>query len=192
MIYQHKIAGPDTCRNWITHFDQALEEGRVGVQQINEQVRRSKVRFLTKEDAATDVIVHGIFQLIEFHVSQMNQSLGFNLYPADSFQFSRYDSDIEATYDWHTDSDFLDPNVSTRKLSASILLNDGFKGGEFSLKVGEKTHLFSEEATQEEKKPNLTCGDILIFPSFLSHRVSPVFEGIRYSIVTWIMGPRWR
>ena len=191
MIYKQKIADPDTCRNWITHFDQVLEEGRVGEQQLNEHIRRSNVRFITKEHSATDVIVHGIFQLIEFHVSQMNMGLGLHLFPADAFQFSKYDSDIEATYDWHTDADFLDGKNSTRKLSVSILLTEGFEGGDFFIKTGEGIHVFNEEAN-EEKNLNLTCGDVLVFPSFLKHKVSPVFKGTRYSIVSWIMGPGWR
>lgn len=191
MIYRQKIADPDTCRNWITHFDQVLEEGRVGEQQLNKQIRRSNVSFITKEASATDVIVHGIFQLIEFHVSQMNMELGLDLYPADAFQFSRYDSDIEATYDWHTDSDFLDGKTSTRKLSVSILLNEGFQGGDFYIKTGESIHLLNEQVDKEENL-KLTCGEVLVFPSFLKHKVAPVFEGVRYSIVSWIMGPRWR
>ena len=190
MIYRQKIASPETCRNWITHFDQVLEEGRIGEQQINEQVRRSNVRFITKEDSATDVIVHGIFQLIEFHVFQVNTQFGLNLYPADSFQFSRYDSNIEATYDWHTDADFLDGQPSTRKLSLSIVLNEGFEGGDFFIKTGESIHLLNDQVDKEEKL-NLACGEVLIFPSFLKHKVSPVFEGVRYSIVSWIMGPKW-
>ena len=191
MIYKQKIAGPDTCRNWITHFDQVLETGMVGEQQVNEHIRRSNVRFITKQDSATDVIVHGVFQLIEFHVSQMNMELGLDLYPADAFQFSRYDSDVEATYDWHTDADFLSSSISTRKLSVSILLNEGFEGGDFFIKSGESTHILNEQVDREENA-NLTCGDVLVFPSFLKHKVSPVFEGTRYSIVSWIMGPRWR
>ena len=191
MIYRQKIASPETCRNWITHFDQVLETGRIGEQQVNEQIRRSNVRFITKQDSATDVIVHGIFQLIEFHVGQVNLSLGLNLYPADAFQFSKYDSSIEATYDWHSDAEFLDSNPSIRKLSVSILLNEGFEGGDFFIKTGESTHLLNEQ-TDREENANLTCGDVMVFPSFLKHKVSPVFEGTRYSIVCWIMGPRWR
>lgn len=191
MIYRQKIASPDTCREWITHFDQVLEEGRVGEHKINEQVRRSNIRFITKEASATDVIVHGVFQLIEFHVSQMNLGLGLDLYPADAFQFSKYDSNIEATYDWHTDSDFLDGQTSTRKLSVSILLNEGFQGGDFYIKTGESVHLLNEQIDKEENL-NLTCGEVLVFPSFLKHKVAPVFDGVRYSIVSWIMGPRWR
>tara|TARA_Y100000401_G_C8293277_1_gene209966 strand:+ start:122 stop:697 length:576 start_codon:yes stop_codon:yes gene_type:complete len=191
MIYHQKIAKPSTCNEWITHFDDVLEEGRIGEQQINEQVRRSNVKFITRQDSATDVVVHGIFQLIEYHVFQVNTQFGLDLFSADSFQFSKYDSDVEATYDWHTDSDFLDGQPSTRKLSLTILLNEGFKGGDFYIKTGESIHLLNDEIDKEEKV-NLSCGDVLIFPSFLKHKVAPVFEGVRYSIVSWIMGPKWR
>jgi len=33
---------------------------------------------------------------------------------------------------------------------------------------------------------------VLIFPSWLQHRVRPVTRGIRHSLVSWVEGPRWR
>lgn len=45
-----------------------------------------------------------------------------------------------------------------------------------------------------KEKPNQTYllmkqGSIVIFPSFVTHKVSPVTEGIRYSLVGWVHGP---
>ena len=31
-------------------------------------------------------------------------------------------------------------------------------------------------------------GSIIVFPSFIYHRVTPVTEGTRYSLVTWNLG----
>jgi len=35
-------------------------------------------------------------------------------------------------------------------------------------------------------------GSVLIFPSYINHKVSPVTKGIRRSLVAWFSGPRWR
>lgn len=45
------------------------------------------------------------------------------------------------------------------------------------------------EQPQEEAK---TKGTALIFPSYLQHRVTPVTEGVRKSLVAWFSGPRWQ
>ena len=34
-------------------------------------------------------------------------------------------------------------------------------------------------------------GRIIAFPSFMIHRVTPVVEGIRRSIVVWVTGPKF-
>ena len=41
----------------------------------------------------------------------------------------------------------------------------------------------------EEIKPK---GSIIVFPSFLPHRVSPITKGTRYSLVLWSLGPPWQ
>ena len=35
-------------------------------------------------------------------------------------------------------------------------------------------------------------GTVLVFPSYLRHRVLPVTSGIRRSLVAWFVGPRWK
>ena len=35
-------------------------------------------------------------------------------------------------------------------------------------------------------------GSILIFPSFVEHRVTPVTKGVRKSLVGWYEGPKFR
>ena len=46
--------------------------------------------------------------------------------------------------------------------------------------------------TDETGKNNYTAprtrGSITIFPAFLSHRVTPVTKGRRYSLITWMLG----
>ena len=82
-------------------------------------------------------------------------------------------------YGWHADESALQDEP--RKLSFSLLLNDcsEFEGGKFELK-GHK------------EQPVLEQGSIIVFPSSLVHRVTPVTSGERYSAVTWMHGPNFK
>jgi PKHD-type hydroxylase len=35
-------------------------------------------------------------------------------------------------------------------------------------------------------------GSVLLFPSWILHRVTPVTKGVRKSIVVWVTGPKFR
>jgi predicted 2-oxoglutarate/Fe(II)-dependent dioxygenase YbiX len=75
-------------------------------------------------------------------------------------------------YTQHVDSITEKP----RTISCSFILNDNFKGGEFSF--------FNNKITYSLKKRSA-----IMFPSnFLyPHSVLPVIDGKRYSIVTWFI-----
>ena len=88
-------------------------------------------------------------------------------------------------YDWHVD---VGPGAvpSMRKLSYSILLNPGeYEGGEFVSKIGRKNVAF--EGTGNSPSEDLT-GTMILFPSYVLHRISEVTKGTRYSLVGWAHG----
>ena len=115
----------------------------------------------------------------------------YDIVAAESCQVTRYTKD--GFYTWHKDgigshndvynepdNKFLYGN--TRKLSMSIILNSNFEGGDFEmggLDVGDKV-------------PRLKEGAIIVFPSFMEHRVALITKGIRYSLVSWFVGPSFR
>ena len=74
-----------------------------------------------------------------------------------------------------------------RKLTGIIQLSDSdeYEGGdfEFGLTDTEGSGLL---------KGNRDKGCLLVFPSFLSHRVVPLTKGKRYSIITWLEGNTFR
>ena len=88
-------------------------------------------------------------------------------------------------YDWHVD---VGPGAvpSMRKISYSILLNPGeYEGGEFVSKIGRKNVAF--EGTGNSPSEDLT-GTMILFPSYVLHRISEVTKGTRYSLVGWAHG----
>ena len=87
-------------------------------------------------------------------------------------------------YDWHVDLG-PGPVPSMRKLSYSILLNPGeYEGGEFVSKVGRKDVIFEDQQKLPEELP----GTMILFPSYILHRISEVTKGTRYSMVGWAHG----
>ena len=116
-------------------------------------------------------------------ISRMNcdSGLNFNLQGLENLQLTRYVAP-DGHYNFHIDSDGhsrRNVNESVRKLSMSCLLSDSseFEGGIFQMQTGDAPYDI------EMKK-----GDIVIFPSYKLHRVSPVTKGIRYSLVAWARG----
>lgn len=91
----------------------------------------------------------------------------------------KYSADRSDHYVWHTDSINGD---SVRKLSFSIQLTDPntYEGG----------NLEFMPAIIDSKIRNQ--GMLTIFPSYATHRVSPMTRGTRYAIVGWIYGPEFR
>jgi PKHD-type hydroxylase len=75
--------------------------------------------------------------------------------------------------------------IQTRKLSIVMPLNDPseYKGGEFHIQSG----LPDEPLVVEQKR-----GSIIAFPSFMIHRVTPILEGVRKSLVLWTVGPKFK
>lgn len=87
-------------------------------------------------------------------------------------------------YGWHMDSLLFDDNPVTaaRKLTVVLMLSDpaDYEGGELLLR---------------RENPLQVCdlqGTVCVFPSILQHCVTPVTRGVRYSLVGWCYGNRWR
>ena len=75
-------------------------------------------------------------------------------------------------YDWHTD--IGDGIYSNRKISATILLSDNCDGGDLVLKQG------------ADRPIHMEVGDMVLFPSYVLHKVKPITKGERWSLVTWV------
>ena len=85
-------------------------------------------------------------------------------------------------YDWHMDNDVLGKHQPpVRKISMTLLLSDPstFEGGEL-------------EFMSKGKTAKLQQGQAIFFASWLQHRVKPVTQGERKSLVMWFGGPPFK
>jgi len=88
-------------------------------------------------------------------------------------------------YGWHTD--FNAGSCSVRKLVAIIQLTDPseYEGGEVQFGIQDKH-------TKEWYTMNQLKGSLTIFPTFLSHNVTPVTKGTRYVIQELFVGNHFK
>jgi PKHD-type hydroxylase len=95
----------------------------------------------------------------------------------DNIQYTKYEGAVGGHYQWHSD---IGESVSHRKLSVIVQLSDEdeYEGGLVQFNIGHKVMDLPKSK-----------GSVFIFPSFLLHRVNPVVEGTRRSLVSWITGP---
>jgi len=137
-----------------------------------------------------------IYKEIQPYVNIANKEAGwnFNWNYSEACQFTKYSP--KQYYGWHCDSwkvPYNRPNSPNehnkiRKLSVTCSLSDPseYKGGELE---------FNFNDPEQSKKQNikkcleiLPRGSIVVFPSFVWHRVCPVKKGTRYSLVIWNLG----
>ena len=100
-------------------------------------------------------------------------------------QFAQYN--VGDFYDYHQDSGMTITEFEneTRKLSMTVQLSDpkDYEGGEFYFYNGIK---------EPEEPPIQDRGSILVFDSRMWHKVAPITKGVRYSLVSWILGPHFQ
>jgi PKHD-type hydroxylase len=88
------------------------------------------------------------------------------------------EEDVQGHYDWHQD---VGPGASSyRKISYVAMLSDPYKykGGSLEL-----MNINGGTVAPKDR------GGVHMFPSYMMHRVTPLEEGERFSLVIWVHGP---
>jgi len=135
-----------------------------------------------------------IYNEIQPYIYKANENAGWNFEWdwSEPCQFTEYKKG--QFYDWHCDS-FPEPynepknpnrHGKLRKLSMTISLTnpEEYEGGDLE---------FDFRNTDEGSQPRI-CeeirkkGSVIVFPSFVWHRVTPVTKGTRHSLVCWNIG----
>lgn len=145
----------------------------VGMDEENDEIRRTDLLWLCPEEFGW---AYERVALVVAKVNFYHYRYSLN-YIAGKMQLGNYKAKNKGKYDWHTDNGY----DAMRKLSFIMQLSnpDEYKGGEVQIKTGPKKH---------GPLPN-NRGDMIIFPSHVLHRVTPVEKGDRQSLVAWISGP---
>jgi len=130
------------------------------------------------------------------HTANKNAGWNFSWDRSETCQFTKYK--LNQYYDWHCDSwDKVYDRPKTfghqkiRKLSMTCQLTDGseYSGGELEFDFRNYDPPQRDEAKHLKKATQiLSKGSIIVFPSFVWHRVKPVTKGVRYSLVVWHLG----
>ena len=140
-------------------------------------VRKSRIKWLPY-----DGIWEWVIDRLSNQVQEANNSIWkFDLSCIlDNIQYTEYEGN-GGHYDWHLD---IGPGgISHRKVSIVVQLSDPseYQGGVLQIKNG----------TNEFDVP-LGKGNVVIFPSFLLHRVTPLTSGNRKSLVLWVGGGHYK
>jgi PKHD-type hydroxylase len=174
--YWNRKLSVDFCEAVLNERKQLVEQEGLLITENKDllKIRNSKVCWLPAN--------HWLEGLLANHAAYANDATGWNfkLSRPESVQLAKYS--VNEFYNWHIDVNFLSTRDSMRKISVVCLLNDPseFEGGDFQFRISE----------EEIITIPLERGDILAFPSFVDHRVTPVTSGTRYSAVNWVNGPK--
>ena len=197
--WYYKKAVPDhICDQIVKYALQTKEQMAItGGYGDPKNLNKDQIKDLKKKRDSNIVWINENWIYKELHpfIRQANINAGWNFLWdwSESCQFTKYNKG--QYYDWHCDSwevPYNQPNTMShgkiRKLSVTLSLSDekDYKGGELEFDF---TNL-----DPDKKRNTRICKDILpkgslvVFPSFVWHRVKPVKKGSRYSLVIWNLG----
>ena len=166
------------------------KDRRVGKEgKKTDTARKSEIRWLNGNQPYTDgdKVLHGddfiwLYKRLWDMVEEANRNVwNFNLsHGRDAIQHTIY-REGGGHYDWHMD---CGANMQRqRKVSLTVQLTDGddYEGGDLQLWRGQ-TPLNAPRGK----------GTVVIFPSYMMHRVTEVTKGTRESLVLWVGGDHYR
>jgi PKHD-type hydroxylase len=150
-----------------------FNKAKIAKQDEDLQIRDNEITFLGP---------HGIEWAFQ-KLAKVSHEINQKLFKFDTFgfieglQFTQYTAPKEH-YSSHTDKIF---GAQVRKLSVVIQLTDEneYEGCDLELIFGED---------KDTKKMPRKKGTLIMFPSYVLHRVTPITKGQRHSLVGWITG----
>jgi len=150
-----------------------LRQGTVpGDQEIKTDLRDAEIAtFALSEETAW------IFKRLQLYINAANdQYWRFDIDHWEPGQFLMYGEG--GHYAWHSDLGTFGVE-SHRKISISLQLSPptDYSGGRLELMCGHEAVAASNQ-----------IGSLVMFPSFMTHRIKPLNSGSRRSLVMWILG----
>jgi len=166
---------------------------------VNKKLTKDQIKNMKRKRNSDLVWLNDnwIYRELHPYIHEANKSAGWNFQwdRSEICQFTKYK--LNQYYDWHCDSwdkpyEKKGPQLGKiRKLSMTCQLTDGseYEGGELEFDFRNyDPHMREETKHLRQAKEILPKGSIIVFPSFVWHRVKPVTKGTRYSLVMWNLG----
>lgn len=187
--YYHyaRAFSPPECDELIRLAEnQAMAPGSIGIgmgqqPQVDMQYRMVHTARIHRQAApwAFDKLIEKIVAVNtqwNFNLQGLYEDIGVMRYLAP------HDGQPAGHYRWH--QDFGGGKFCQRKISIVGLLSEpaAFRGGDL--------RIFADRG--EERASLNERGDLVLFPSWTPHCVADVTEGVRYSLVAWVSGERFR
>jgi predicted 2-oxoglutarate/Fe(II)-dependent dioxygenase YbiX len=157
----------DECNKLLKKFKSELQLKPGQVANNINNTRKSSVAFIPSIEIIDDKLKEVLKSLIQIK--------GYEVTGLGPYQFTEYKTG--EFYDWHTDSSPTDDLYKDRFCSIVIQLNDEYDGGYLQLK---------DESGDNTIQLDKGIGTMYIFYSNIRHRVMPVTNGVRYSLVNWV------
>lgn len=163
------------CQVLRNYFPNNMDDARVEGGDVQEKVRKTSVSWL-----APDHESKWIFD----RLAKISRSLNDQFF---RLQLSGFYEPLQLTkyeqgdfYQWHIDNG--NKELSVRKLSIVVQLSDPseYEGGELQFMGDEGVFAPKDQGT------------MIVFPSYLGHRVKTVTKGERRSLVAWTSGEPFR
>ena len=155
-------------------------QAKIGGDRVNLGMRRSTVGWF---DELRDYDIKNM--IMHFARIFTREKFGYHITNLQNMQFTTYNGTPEDGdhYDWHFDIFLDNKSPYDRKVSFVLQLSDinDYEGGRFEI----ANPYFSVTTEAYEQ------GSVILFPSFVPHRVAPTTAGVRHSLVSWVEGPKF-
>lgn len=185
-VYYDRLFSPPECAEIIRIGESSeLRQATVGNStnndyRVDEEIRRVDMRIIEPSED-----IFWLYERLRERVEWVNKDqFRFSLSSfEEGIQFLRYSMKGagKGHYDWH--QDFGGGQSSLRKVSVVTQLSPA------SDYEGCRLELFTSGA---KELPHVNQGDVVMFPSWTPHRVTPITRGTRYSLALWVTGPSFR
>lgn len=198
--YFKEAISPEICDRIVSignsrtlNYGEINRESSKGIEEYSEEDYDHL--FKTRNSHIAWLDIPWIYNILKPYIQRANEMAGWNFQwdYTEQLQFTTYREG--QFYDWHPDQHHYtyssdDENIQMRgkyrKLSSTLLLNDpqDYEGGELEFHFSRNKSCIAKEL---DKK-----GSLVVFPSFVYHRVRPVTSGTRHSLVSWNIGEPFR
>jgi PKHD-type hydroxylase len=128
--------------------------------------------------------VSNLLKKMRHRVLDINKHcFGFDLFETSDYEilhYNKYSSESSSEYGWHKDG--CKNESHDVKLTALINLSEEYQGGKFELFLNGPLEISEFQKT----------GSFLLFPSWTTHRVTPVTGGTRMTLSQFYTGPNFK